>query len=79
MTGAAIVNVKTMLNDPESARFEDLKVRMDKKIVCGSVNAKNKFGGYVGFRRFHFQEGGMVVLDDGKGSLAIHGYERECP
>jgi hypothetical protein len=74
-----MVNVKSMLNDPDSAEFRDLRVSTDKSIVCGSVNAKNKFGGYVGFRRFYFQEGGVVVLDDGNGYLALHGYEGKCP
>ena len=46
------------LKDPESARFRAM--REVKYLdgfgtkVCGEVNAKNSFGGYVGFRRFMF-------------------------
>lgn len=54
-------------------------VRMDKRIVCGHVNAKNKFGGYVGFRRFSYQEDGEVILDDGRGYMVAEGYEKHCP
>jgi hypothetical protein len=79
LIGAAEVNVKSMLTDPESAQFKDMKARTDIKVVCGYVNAKNKFGGYVGFRRFYFKEGGQVVVDDGLAYLILHGYERECP
>ena len=38
------------LIDPSSAQFRDLKVRKD--IVCGEINAKNRMGAYVGFKRF---------------------------
>lgn len=79
LMAAARINVTRMLFDPESARFQDLKARTDTKVVCGYVNAKNKFGGYVGFRRFYFKEGGQVAIDDDKGYLAMKGYERECP
>jgi hypothetical protein len=38
--------VADTLKDPDSARFRN------QKSVCGEVNAKNSYGGYVGFRRF---------------------------
>lgn len=42
------------LRDPESARFRSIYQRSSTQIhnVCGQVNAKNGFGGYVGYRRF---------------------------
>lgn len=39
------------LLDPESARFRDVGVNGDA--VCGQVNAKNAYGGYIGFRNFY--------------------------
>ena len=39
------------LIDPSSAQFRDLKVRDD--VVCGEINAKNRMGAYVGFKRFY--------------------------
>lgn len=51
---AAMDSVKRTLKDPASARFQNLRVQThpEGKIVCGEVNAKNSFGGYVGFRQF---------------------------
>ena len=40
------------LTDPESAQFRKLKLLSGDKGLCGELNAKNKFGGYVGFRAF---------------------------
>jgi hypothetical protein len=40
------------LNDPESGRFRNVFVSPRGRAVCGEVNAKNRMGGYVGFRRF---------------------------
>ena len=58
----AIADIKAMLTDPQSAQFRVTKVKMDfefagekQNVVCGSVNAKNKFGGYVGFKQFAWQ------------------------
>ncbi|WP_219810289.1 hypothetical protein [Halomonas caseinilytica] len=51
--------VKSQLKDPESARFGD-KIYGTREVgnasgenaVCGTVNAKNGFGGYAGEVRF---------------------------
>lgn len=42
--------VRERLYDPESAQFRG--VRVVYAGYCGEVNAKNKMGGYVGFREF---------------------------
>lgn len=42
--------VAYQLFDPGSATFRE--VRMGVLDVCGEVNAKNRFGGYVGYRTF---------------------------
>lgn len=51
--------VASQLRDPESAQFRNI-IKTEKTsllefgivTVCGEVNGKNAFGGYVGFQRF---------------------------
>lgn len=43
------------LIDPSSAQFRDVYIKDD--YVCGEINAKNRMGAYVGYKRF------FVVLD----------------
>ena len=38
------------LKDPGSAQYRDIEVY--DGVVCGQVNAKNSYGGYVGFQPF---------------------------
>lgn len=51
-------NFSSMLKDPESARYTNVRahqISQDGKslyVFCGSVNAKNGFGGYDGAERF---------------------------
>ncbi len=51
--------VKQHLRDPDLARFGSIKAYSDRKlnskqvtVACGSVNAKNAFGGYTGSKDF---------------------------
>lgn len=46
--------VADTLRDPGSAQFRALRTKVDSgvQIVCGEVNGKNAYGGYVGFRTF---------------------------
>jgi hypothetical protein len=52
--------VADSLRDPSSAQFREVrKVRLHfagnrVTLICGEVNAKNGFGGYVGFRPFYY-------------------------
>lgn len=48
--------VRQSLNDPESARFENVTFNPTTKFGCGLVNAKNRMGGYVGFTSFMMYE-----------------------
>jgi len=56
----------TQLKDPESAQFRDVKFKKAGDAgswhMCGYVNAKNAFGGYVGFKRFS----GMLFVKKGE-------------
>ena len=38
-------------NDPDSALFRKMR-RMNQWSWCGEVNAKNAYGGYIGYRAF---------------------------
>lgn len=47
--------VSRNLLDPESARFKIIEVvhRGHSYAVCGEINAKNVYGGYVGWRLYY--------------------------
>lgn len=49
-TAEARAAVRARLKDPKSAQFGDAIVT--ERAVCGSVNAKNGFGGYTGSQPF---------------------------
>lgn len=49
--------VVDLLKDPDSARFKDVFYKEPKEpggfpVICGSVNARNSYGGYSGYSRF---------------------------
>lgn len=47
-------DVGNYFRDPASAKFRNMVIRKygDGSIVCGEVNAKNKYGAYIGYKRF---------------------------
>lgn len=47
--------VQDRLSDPESAQFRKV-TSYRGNVVCGEVNAKNKLGGYIGFRFFVYDK-----------------------
>lgn len=59
--------------DPESVQFKDLIVAKTviSRALCGSVNAKNSYGGYVGFKKFY------VSFDTAAGTRPTIWYEGE--
>lgn len=56
------------LSDPDSATFRNEKVvgpwRLENSIYCGEVNAKNRMGGYVGYRWFDGSAESSMIEDD---------------
>ena len=58
--------VESRLKDPDSANFKDVRFYSGgpSPAVCGQVNAKNSFGGYMGFRRFIGSGEEAVFLED---------------
>ena len=47
--------VKSILNDPGSAEFQELNPGKEKGDVCGKVNAKNRMGGFAGATPFVYE------------------------
>jgi hypothetical protein len=63
--------VKAKLRDPSSAVFGPLNAHSDRKFkgvqviaVCGTVNAKNGFGGYTGMKQFVSIPAKTIVVMD---------------
>lgn len=55
--GGELVNAITkaaqkIVRDPESILLSDLVMAKHDSVVCGHINAKNGFGGYVGSKPF---------------------------
>lgn len=63
----ARVEVLMQLRDPESARFGRMWVANsdEGQTVCGSVNARNGFGGYSGSTEFYVRGEGNVMIRSG--------------
>lgn len=53
--------VAATLKDPSSAQFRNINLVERTTTLCGEVNAKNSFGGYVGFRPFVASEQAAFV------------------
>ncbi len=52
------------LSDPLSAQFRNLSLSFDDQFLCGEINGKNRFGGYVGFRRFAVSDNAEYIEDN---------------
>ena len=48
--------IRNMLKDPESANFRATKL-FENGNACGEVNAKNSYGGYIGYAEWTIIEG----------------------
>ncbi len=79
--------VKAKLRDPSSAVFGPLNAHSDRKFkglqvtaVCGTVNAKNGFGGYTGMKQFvSVPERKIVVMDnDDDNSVFVNFWNGLC-
>lgn len=60
--------VLAQLADPESAQFRNERLFSDWSVsgsaMCGEVNAKNRMGGYTGFKTFNALPGTAVIEAD---------------
>lgn len=55
------------LKDPSSVQFRDtttIKNSKNEQSYCGEFNAKNSYGGYVGFKRFSYSNGILTMIND---------------
>lgn len=53
------------LKDPGSAQFRSMELKAGGTVLCGEINAKNSFGGYVGFRPFVTTSSATVIWNGG--------------
>lgn len=62
---AALLNLRNDMKDPESARFKNVRLvpYSTGKVFCGEVNAKNSYGGYIGFMPFVAGISGAEIYD----------------
>ena len=63
--------VKQEMKDPDSTKFQNLREinnSVGESVVCGEVNAKNSYGGYVGYHLFSYSPDGVVILNSPKDS-----------
>ena len=69
---AATDQVRQKLKDPDSARFQNVRLvpYASGKVVCGEVNAKNSYGGYVGYTPFVAGVLGATIYDPNKSEYA---------
>lgn len=45
--------IKRLMSDPASVQLEDLQQsKRDPEVWCGRINARNRMGGMVGFKKF---------------------------
>lgn len=60
--------MESRLKDPDSMRLQNVRFAPNKtegmQTVCGEVNAKNSYGGYVGFRGFY----AVYIANSNKGT-----------
>jgi hypothetical protein len=63
LTETGLSHVRNQLKDPGSAQFRNVRVVPYKngRVVCGEVNGKNSYGGYVGFTPFVAGELGSTL------------------
>lgn len=65
-TKKAQSEIKGFMKDPDSTQFKDLreiKNTMNQTSLCGDLNSKNSYGGYVGFKKFSYTNGELTILD----------------
>ncbi|MCW3837806.1 hypothetical protein ACFQ1E_17310 [Sphingomonas canadensis] len=53
--------VRKHLDDPDSARFSEVRSCTRPKMIIGKVNAKNRFGGYTGDEMFFVVDGRVYL------------------
>lgn len=63
----AMTVIKNQMKDPDSAQFRNLreiKNTANLAVVCGEINAKNSYGGYVGYTPFSYSKEGVGIISN---------------
>ena len=74
--------IEKVLIDPKSAtyKFEKTECLLPNNVtlcnVCGQVNSKNSFGGYVGYKKFMYAHGTLII--EGYGGYSEGLYKIYC-
>jgi hypothetical protein len=61
--------IASQVNDPESVRWGEFEV-VSPTVVCGTMNWKGRYGGYVGVTSFVWNEEGNILYWLGTGNPA---------
>lgn len=61
--------VERKLKDPSSVQYRKVRFIDDEAAVCGEFNAKNSYGGYVGFKPFVVDGSGKIFVMDENGGM----------
>ena len=54
--------IRSLLKDPDSGKFTEAAFNKKTGAVCGNVNAKNSYGGYVGFLPYIVTSSGTAMI-----------------
>lgn len=65
------------MKDPASTQFRNLHYGVEPGTVCGEINAKNGFGGYVGFERFFIADGSASPFIASSAEASIAGSDMD--
>ncbi len=83
---AAKKSLADTLKDPSSAQFRNVRFveYLDGVVICGEVNGKNSYGGYVGFKDFVASSLSSHIRDTGNryadiDAAANAGLNAACP
>jgi hypothetical protein len=71
MTASLQLRTAQQLKDPASAQFLKVHLNTEKTALCGQINAKNSYGGYVGFRDFITTEEGVFMKPETCGTTSV--------
>lgn len=65
-TSEAEEAVKRSMLEPAATQFRDVKTcDADQNLIVGDFNAKNRVGGYEGFKPFYYTEHRAIFAEDG--------------
>lgn len=66
-------------NDPDAVKFRNLHNQKDGYIICGEYNAKNAYGGYIGYTQFVYPVRDSKVLDSHGAEFSTGGGYKSSP